>query len=186
MVQYYDKQESGTKREDGLGLIHVNYGPGVGKTTRSVGLAVRAAQAGLRVHFVQFMKSGDSSEAAHLERTPNVTYHCPGKHPFVIDQKPEPVHFEHAAQALKSALEAAEQGVDLLICDEILNTLLFGVLTNDQVLDLIGRCRNRVELVMTGSSAPPEIIAASDYATEFVQIKHPYYSGARARKGIEF
>jgi cob(I)alamin adenosyltransferase len=50
----------------------------------------------------------------------------------------------------------------------------------------MARCRNKVELVMTGIDSPEEFINLADYATEFVQIKHPYYSGARARKGIEY
>jgi len=47
-------------------------------------------------------------------------------------------------------------------------------------------CKRKVELVMTGRDAPPELIRKADYATEFVQKKHPYYSGVKARKGIEF
>ena len=47
-------------------------------------------------------------------------------------------------------------------------------------------CKNKVELVMTGITAPAEIMEMADYITELVQIKHPYYRGARARKGIEY
>jgi len=39
---------------------------------------------------------------------------------------------------------------------------------------------------MTGMSAPIEFIELADYATEFIQIKHAYYMGAKARKGIEY
>jgi cob(I)alamin adenosyltransferase len=39
---------------------------------------------------------------------------------------------------------------------------------------------------MTGRNAPQRLIDAADYVTELVQIKHPYYKGARARKGIEY
>ena len=48
------------------------------------------------------------------------------------------------------------------------------------------RCKGKVELMMTGRTAPAELIEKADYVTELVQIKHPYYSGAKARKGIEF
>lgn len=54
------------------------------------------------------------------------------------------------------------------------------------VRDLIEKCRGKIELVMTGANAPSELIELADYVTEYKQIKHPYYSGAKARRGIEF
>jgi len=173
-------------RDEGIGLIHVYYGQGVGKTTRTVGLAIRAAGEGLQVDFVQFMKSGNSGEAAIFEMIPNINYWCPGEHPFILSGGPEPVHYEHAARALRYAFDAVERGANLLICDELLDTNLFKLLQKEEVLELMRTCRGRVELVVTGRDASPEMIELADYVTEFVQIKHPYYCGARARKGIEY
>lgn len=183
---YYPQQRSGFIRDESLGLIHICYGSGVGKTSRAVGLAIRAAGAGLRVDFVQFMKSGNSGEVATFERVPNIVYRCPGKHPFIISQGLDAVHYEHAQKALMYAQEAIESGVNVLICDEILDTILFNLIEKDKIIDLVERCKNQVELVMTGRDAPPDLIEAADYVTEFVQEKHPYYKGARARKGIEY
>ncbi|MCK4828876.1 cob(I)yrinic acid a,c-diamide adenosyltransferase [bacterium] len=173
-------------RESKLGLMHIYYGSGVGKTTKAVGLAIRAAGTGLHVDFVQFMKSGNSGEVAIFGKTPNIDYWCPGKHPFILSRGPDTVHYEHAQKALGYALEAIERGTDLLICDEMLDTILFNLLERERILKLMEKCKNKVELVMTGRDASPEIIEAADYVTEFVQKKHPYYSGTRARKGIEY
>jgi cob(I)alamin adenosyltransferase len=74
----------------------------------------------------------------------------------------------------------------MLICDEILDTLLFDLLKKQQLLHLIECCRDQVELVMTGRNAFSELIETADYVTELVQVKHPYYKGVRARKGIEY
>ena len=74
----------------------------------------------------------------------------------------------------------------MIICDEMLSAVVFEVIAVQQALNLIARCRTRAELVLTGIDAASEIIAASDYATEFVQVKHPYYKGHMARRGIEF
>jgi cob(I)alamin adenosyltransferase len=41
-------------------------------------------------------------------------------------------------------------------------------------------------LIMTGRDAPPDLIEFADYVTELHQIKHAYYQGVRARKGIEY
>ena len=173
-------------RESKLGLMHICYGSGVGKTTRAVGLAIRAAGTGLHVDFVQFMKSGNSGELAIFVKIPNIDYWCPGKHPFILSRGLDTVHYEHAQKALEYALDSIERGTDLLICDEMLDTILFNLLERERILELIERCKNKVELVMTGRDASPEIIEAADYVTEFVQKKHPYYSGTKARKGIEY
>lgn len=170
----------------GLGLIHIYYGQGVGKTTRGVGLAIRAAGVGLEVNFVQFMKSGTSGEILIFANIPNIQYQCPGRHPFILSKGPEAIHYEHAAKALHCAFYAAKSGTQVLICDEILNTLVFGTLKKEQVIELAERCKGKTELVMTGASAPFDLIKLADYVTEYRQIKHPYYSGAKARRGIEF
>jgi cob(I)alamin adenosyltransferase len=185
-VIYYTGERSGLIKGIGLGLIHIYYGQGVGKTTRAVGLAIRAAGVGLRVNFIQFMKSGNSSEILIFANIPNIRYQCPGRHPFILSKGPEPVHYQHAAEALRYAQEAIDDGTQVLICDEILNTLIFHLLEQEQVEDLIQRCKGRIELVMTGANAPPSLIELADYVTEYKQIKHPYYRGARARKGIEY
>ena len=158
----------------------------VGKTTRAVGLAVRAAGHRCRVAFVQFMKAGTSGERQVFDQIPQVRYFCPGEHPFIMPRGPGRVHFQHAEAALQFALEAAEGNFHFLVCDEILNTLIFNLLPRERLLDLIDRCKNRVDLVFTGRSAPGDILEKADYATEMIQVKHPYYQGARARKGIEY
>jgi cob(I)alamin adenosyltransferase len=183
---FYHQKRSGLIKDVGLGLIHLYHGLGKGKTTSAVGLAIRAAGCNFQVDFTQFMKSGNSSEVAIFKQISNIRYWCPGKHPFIMTRGPLPEHFEHAAKALSFAFEAIERGTHLLVCDEILDALIFNVLEKDQLLDLMKTCKNKVELVMTGINAPPEIVALADYVTELVQEKHPYYSGMRARKGIEY
>jgi len=182
----YTKERSGLIKNTGLGLVHIYYGQGVGKTTRAVGLAIRAAGAGLKVNFIQFMKSGNSGETIIFANIPNLCYQCPGGHPFILSQGPDEVHYDHASQALQYALEAVEKGTQLLLCDEILDTLIFGLLKEEQVRDLIEKCKGEIELVMTGADASWPLIELADYVTEYKQIKHAYYAGAKARKGIEF
>jgi cob(I)alamin adenosyltransferase len=158
----------------------------VGKTSRCIGLAVRASAAGARVVWVQFMKGADSGEAPVLSALPNVSYRCPGPHPFILAEGPRPIHHQHAEQALHFAHQAVGEGAEVLICDEILNTVIFEVLQEAQLLDLMDRCRGATELVMSGADAAAEICSRADYVTEFVQRKHPYYAGHQARRGIEY
>ena len=132
------------------------------------------------------MKSGTSAEVLIYKKISNIRYWCPGKHPFIMTGGPRTVHYEHAAKALSFAFEAIERGTNVLICDEILDTIIFDVLKKERIMELIKKCKNKIELVMTGINAPTDIMEMADYATELVQVKHAYYNGARARKGIEY
>ena len=154
-------------KNKGLGLIYICYG------------------AGLNVDFFQFMKFSNSGGVAIFEETTNIHYRFPGKHPFVLSGDLDAVHYDHAGNALNNALEAVGGGTDLLICDEMLDTFLFNLLQTEQSMELIKKCNNRIELVMTCRDVPPEIVELADDVTEFVKEKYPYYSGARARKGIK-
>lgn len=132
------------------------------------------------------MKSGTGGESNVFHSLPNISYQCPGRHPFILSHGPTSRHFEHAESGLWLAKNAVKEGADLVVCDEILSTPFFGVLHLEQVLKLMDICRGRSELVMTGMDADPAIRAGADYVTEFVARKHPYYSGHIARKGIEY
>ena len=181
------KTRSGLIKNGSLGRLHLYYGQGVGKTTRAVGLAIRAAGKNSQVAFIQFMKSGASGEVAILKQISNIRYRCPGKHPFIMSGGPQTIHYEHANKASDYALAAVANGSQLIICDEMLNTLIFEILEQEKLLELIAKCKTaNIELVMTGRFAPPDFVREADYVTEFVQIKHPYYSGAKSREGIEY
>ena len=140
---YYPGERHGLVKRPGLGLIHVCFGQGVGKSTRSVGLAIRAAASGLRVFFVQFMKSGDSAEVEILSNTKNIMYRSPGRHPFILSKGPQAVHYEHAEEALWMAKRALKEGAEVIVCDEMLSALVFEVLGMPQALNLINRCRGQ-------------------------------------------
>lgn len=87
------------------------------------------------------MKSGNSGEKTIFEKIHNIRYWCPGEHPFIMSRGPEAIHYEHAAKAIMYALEEIEKGAQLLICDEILDTIIFNILQKEQVLDLMVRCK---------------------------------------------
>ena len=67
----------------------------------------------------------------------------------------------------------------------VIFTLFFGLLSTDEVLDLIKNKPAHTELILTGRCAPDEIIAAADLVTEMHEIKHYYTKGVEARRGIE-
>ena len=169
------------------GLVQVYTGNGKGKTTASLGLALRAAGQGLRVYIGQFMKGVPYGEVAALANVPNVTIKQFGRAEWV-----DPDHVTEEDQALaqgalKNVTEALHSGAyDLVILDEVNVTVAWGLLPVEQVVELVKSRPPNVELVLTGRYAPPEILALADLVTEMREVKHPYQQGIAARRGIEF
>lgn len=172
------------------GRLHLLYGDGEGKTTCAAGKAVRAAGAGLSVGFVQFMKSGDSSEVPVLKQTPGIMYYDLGEHQFMApDQKPTRRQVAHAKLGLYYATESLRNGMSMVVCDEILTAVLYGLVRPEEVMELVEDGKGRTELVLTGLRLPggyeEELFELATYATEFKKVKHGY-SRLKARRGIEY
>ena len=56
------------------GYVQVYTGNGKGKTTAAIGLAIRAAGAGLKVYFGQFIKQMEYSEVNILKNIEGITW----------------------------------------------------------------------------------------------------------------
>ena len=189
-----------------LGLVHVYTGNGKGKTTASLGLAMRALGHDLRVYMAQFMKMGYTGEIINVKRNDlpidiepfSVKCTNDAMHQLQIRQgtfegycrqcfAPAEYDREKALEAFEHSKAAATSGLyDLVILDEINVVLSKGLLETARVLELIGSKHRNTELVLTGRNAPREIMEKADYVTEMTAIKHPMNSGVTARKGIEF
>ena len=97
---------------------------------------------------------------------------------------------EHIAAA-QSALEIARAEIlsdnwNLIILDEILYAVKFGLIDAEKVLELIKNKLPQLHLVLTGRGAPQILIDAADLVTEMKLIKHPFQCGIKAQRGIEF
>jgi cob(I)alamin adenosyltransferase len=170
------------------GLVQVYTGNGKGKSSASFGLALRAVGRGLKVYIVQFIKGGfDYGELYVVDKLPGLTLRAFGRGRFVSEKKPDKVDVDLAGQALETAREAVMKGeADIVVLDEINVALNLRLISVEEVLELIKKKPEHVELVLTGRNAPREIIQAADLVTEMIEIKHPYNAGFKARKGIEY
>ena len=168
------------------GYVQVYTGDGKGKTTAALGLIVRAAGAGLRVFFCQFIKAGRTSEIRTLsERFPEVTVRQFGLGRFVRG-RPSPRDIAAAQKGLTELREALTSGkYDMVIADEANVAARIGLLAPADLIDLIDRKPDRVELVLTGRGAARGIIRRADLVTEMKAVKHYFDRGVRARRGIE-
>jgi cob(I)alamin adenosyltransferase len=72
------------------------------------------------------------------------------------------------------------------VLDEINVALWFELVPITDVLELLDRRPEDVELVLTGRRAPEELLERADLVTEMKSVRHYYDSGVKARKGIEY
>ncbi|MFC6718314.1 cob(I)yrinic acid a,c-diamide adenosyltransferase [Natrialbaceae archaeon GCM10025810] len=196
-----------------FGLVQVWWGDGKGKTTATLGMGMRAAGHGYRVHLLQFMKGGASSvrpvrgEYNAIAALPGITYENLGHYGWhgMPDGSDEERHRAQARAGLertRDLLEAAraadlsepidleappEAGVHMLILDEVLYAADRGLIGEDDVLALIDEKPDSLELVLSGSHAEPTyLLERADLVTEVRKVKHPIEAGQRARQGTEY
>ncbi|MFP8952379.1 cob(I)yrinic acid a,c-diamide adenosyltransferase [Natrialbaceae archaeon A-arb3/5] len=198
---------------DEFGLVQVWWGDGKGKTTATLGMGLRAAGHGYRVHVLQFMKGGASSvEAARgeynaIDALPGISYENLGHYGWhgMADGSDETDHesqaqagLERAHELLAAAADAdletpfdldgsPEEGVHMLVLDEILYAADRGLIGEDDVLELIDSKPDDLELVLSGSHEEPTYLAErADLITNVRKVKHPIEDGQRARCGTEY
>ena len=73
-----------------------------------------------------------------------------------------------------------------MILDEINYAIQLELLKLDDVIDMIKSKPAELDLVLTGNHAAKEVIELADLVTEMKEIKHPFKSGIKAKKGIDF
>lgn len=172
------------------GLMHVYYGDGKGKTTAAAGLALRAAAAGEKVIFAQFMKGSESGEAEVLSHMEDVTVLKSEKQfPFyeqMKDSQKKELRSIHNAilEELAARIEAGECG--LAVLDEITYPCNWGLIDQEKLQTLLKNAKGRTEMVCTGRNPADFLLEQADYITEMKCIRHPFEKGITAREGVEY
>jgi len=168
------------------GYVQVYTGNGKGKTTAAIGLSVRAAGAGLNVFIAQFIKMGEYSEIKSLKKfSDRITIKQFGRGKF-IKGAPSEEDMEAAQKGLHAVRVALLSGkYDIIVLEEGNVAASIGLLSTDDIIHLIDRKPEHVEIVITGRNASQEIIDKADLVTEMKDIKHYFNKGVAARTGIE-
>lgn len=170
------------------GYIQVYTGNGKGKSTASIGQAVRAAGAGLKTYIIQFMKDFPYSELNSLKFLDEyITIEQVGKDDYVFRKEPPPKsEIEIASAALERAYSLMKCGkYDIIILDEVCVAIYFGLFETTDVLKFVKDKPDNIELILTGRYCPQELINAADLVTEMKEVKHYYQNGVETRRGIE-
>ncbi|MBF0229633.1 MAG: cob(I)yrinic acid a,c-diamide adenosyltransferase [Desulfamplus sp.] len=168
------------------GYVQIYTGNGKGKTTASLGLALRAAGAGFKVFIAQFLKQGDYSEIKALAKFKDeITVEQYGLGRFVKGL-PSPEDIEAGKRGYERLMEILKKGRhDLVIAEEANVAVMCKLFSEDELINLIDAKPDEIELVITGRGATQKVIDKADLVTEMQEIKHYYKQGVMARVGIE-
>ena len=149
---------------ESLGLLHLYYGDGKGKTTAAMGLALRALGSGKRVVIVQFLKAGQ-------------------KFVFQMNEAEKAATRDLQNKNLAAALA---QPCDMLVLDEAGSAWELDMVDKALLQQAVLHRPAGQECVLTAHAAPGWMLDAADYLTEMCCRRHPYQKGIAARKGVEY
>lgn len=175
------------------GYIQVYTGDGKGKTTASLGLAMRALGRSWRVLIIMFTKGGDdygeliSFRNLSPEISKNLTIVQAGLDRIVYannknqdDAKEIQKGWDFAKQAIKN------DDYNLIILDEANIAIDLGLIDLGEMLEVLKNKPDDMEIVLTGRNANPKIVEIAHLVSKITPIKHYWDKGIQARKGIEY
>lgn len=160
-------------------------------------MCLRALGYGIPVIVAQFFKDASSGEMRFLENMENTVILHTKDHFGFFKSMQEKEREETAAQSREllnrvkeslTDLKEADERADikaLVVLDEILAAVEYGIFDAGQIKDFIAGLPEGTEVIMTGRSAPKELLEAGDYITEYRALGHPYERGIKARYGVE-
>ncbi len=170
-----------------MGLVHIYFGDGKGKTTAALGLALRALGDGLRVCVCQFLKGAESGEVEALRRFENAmllrAQEGTGKFLWQMDEE-ERAACLSGQRALLDCAAAAD--ADVYVLDEVTDAAQAGAFSIETLLKRLEALRGRGEVILTGHEVPDALLDRADYITRMQKLRHPYDHGTSARRGIEY
>jgi cob(I)alamin adenosyltransferase len=170
------------------GLLIVHTGKGKGKSTAAFGMVCRALGHGMKVGIVQFIKGGwATGEKAVYGAFPGQIDHKVMGEGFTWDTQDRTRDVAWARAGWNEVRRMiADPSYAMVVADELNIVLRYDYLPHDEVIAGLLDRPAMTHVIVTGRNAPDALVEAADLVTEMVQIKHPFRSGVKAQKGIEF
>lgn len=175
------------------GYIQVYTGNGKGKTTASLGLAMRALGRSWKVLIIMFTKGGNdygelnSFRNLSQEISDNLTIIQAGMDRIVYEgnkSKEDATEISKGWEIAKKAIKNDEY--NLIILDEANIAIDLGFIDIKEVIEVLKNKPQEMEIVLTGRNAKKEIVDIAHLVSEIKPIKHYWDTGVVARKGIEY
>lgn len=178
-----------TKTAD-RGLIIVHTGAGKGKSSSGFGMILRCIAHEMPSAVVQFIKGAwDTGERRLIEENFSdlCEFHAMGEG-FTWETQDRARDIAMAEKGWEKAKELIrDPAIRFVLLDEINIALRYDYLNvADVVAFLQTEKPPQTHVVLTGRNASEALIEAADLVTEMTLIKHPFRSGIKAQKGVEF
>lgn len=175
------------------GYIQIYTGNGKGKTTASLGLAMRALGRNWKVLVVMFTKGGDNygELTSFRNLSPNIQNNLvieqAGLSRIVYASNKSPDDEKEIKRGWELAKKAIQNDeYQLIILDEINIAIDLKILDIDDVVEVLKNKPQDMEIVMTGRNAHKKAIEIAHLVSEIKPIKHYWDTGVIAREGIEY
>lgn len=176
-------------KTDRKGLIVVHTGKGKGKSTAAFGMIFRHIAHGMPCAVVQFIKGGMATGERDLitSRFGDICeFHTMGEG-FTWETQDKARDMEVARAAWEKSKELIRAGKSMVLLDEINIALRYDYIPVDEVAAFLRDEKPEMtHVVLTGRNAKDELVAVADLVTEMELVKHPFRSGVKAQRGVEF
>jgi len=187
-----NRPEPGGKKKNAheeVGTVEVITGDGKGKTTYCLGKAMLMSCMEVPSFILQVIKSPKAyGEVMAIERLPCLQIKSMGKgflngHGTDFEKK----HIKAAREAWEYWLRKIYSlRYGLLVLDEINIATYYGLIRSERVHEMIFLKPEKLNLLLSGRQAHPDVARSASTVIEMREIKHPFTHGVKARKGIEF
>ena len=149
-------------------MLSLYYGEGKGKTSCTIGVAIRASSKGKKVLFVEFIRQNELSDRKALESM-NVTVSSAPVDIELIDD-----NADSKAQISKIFRELFDTAVitvltkkfDLLILDGIFDAVSKGLVLESEVYEFLSNSPDHLEVICTGLSFCEKFTPLFNHITE--------------------
>jgi cob(I)alamin adenosyltransferase len=180
-----DASIAGAEQE--RGLVLVNTGNGKGKSSAAFGVVARAVGHGLQCAVIQFIKNrSDTGEEAFFSKIPEVRWHVMGEGFTWETQDDERDRTTARAAWEQARIYLCDESISLVVLDEFTYALNYHWLALDEVLAVLAARPRMQHVIITGRSAPAELVERADTVTDMTLKKHAYQAGVKAMPGIEW
>lgn len=158
------------------GLVHIYSGDGHGKTPAALGEAVMMAALGKSVVIIQFLKGRGLAASEFLSRLePEIKIFRFEKSDVNFDELTEEkkteeiINIKNGINFAKKVLATGE--CDLLILDELLGLIDNGIITAEELKNLLEAKDEETDVILTGISLNDEICLLADEVSRIETVK---------------